>query len=44
MFGLATVAFLGYLAFGMTMGQWLCLPMIIAGIALWAWARRSTRS
>ena len=37
-------AFLGYLALGLTMGQWLCLPMIIAGIALWAWARRSTRS
>jgi phosphatidylglycerol:prolipoprotein diacylglycerol transferase len=34
-------AFLGYLAFGLTMGQWLCLPMIIAGIALWAWSRRS---
>jgi phosphatidylglycerol:prolipoprotein diacylglycerol transferase len=37
-------AFLGYLALGMTMGQWLCLPMIVAGIALWAWARRSIRS
>jgi phosphatidylglycerol:prolipoprotein diacylglycerol transferase len=37
-------AFLGYLALGMTMGQWLCLPMIIAGIALWAWGPRSTRS
>jgi phosphatidylglycerol:prolipoprotein diacylglycerol transferase len=37
-------AFLGYLALGMTMGQWLCLPMILAGIALWTWARRSTRS
>jgi phosphatidylglycerol:prolipoprotein diacylglycerol transferase len=34
-------AFLGYLAFGMTMGQWLCLPMIIAGIALWAWSVRA---
>jgi phosphatidylglycerol:prolipoprotein diacylglycerol transferase len=37
-------AFLGYLALGLTMGQWLCLPMVIAGIALWAWSRRSTRS
>lgn len=37
-------AFLGYLALGLTMGQWLCLPMILAGIALWAWSRRSTRS
>ena len=25
-------AFLGFLALGMTMGQWLCLPMIAAGI------------
>ena len=33
-------AFLGYLAFGMTMGQWLCLPMILGGIGLFAWSRR----
>jgi len=33
-------AFLGYLTFGMTMGQWLCLPMIAGGIALWAWSLR----
>jgi phosphatidylglycerol---prolipoprotein diacylglyceryl transferase len=33
-------AFLGYLALGMTMGQWLCLPMVAGGIALWAWSRR----
>jgi phosphatidylglycerol:prolipoprotein diacylglycerol transferase len=32
--------FLGLLAGGMSMGQWLCLPMIGAGIALWAWAGR----
>jgi phosphatidylglycerol:prolipoprotein diacylglycerol transferase len=31
-------AFLGLLALGMSMGQWLCLPMIAAGIALWGWA------
>ncbi|HUQ76381.1 MAG TPA: prolipoprotein diacylglyceryl transferase [Burkholderiales bacterium] len=37
-------AFLGYLALGMTMGQWLCLPMIAGGIALWVWSWRSTRS
>ena len=30
--------FLGLLALGMSMGQWLCLPMIGAGIWLWAWA------
>ena len=33
-------AFLGYLALGLTMGQWLCLPMIAGGIALWAWSSR----
>jgi len=33
-------AFLGYLALGLTMGQWLSLPMIIAGIVLFLWSRR----
>ena len=33
-------AFLGFLAAGFTMGQWLCLPMIAAGIGLYAWSRR----
>jgi phosphatidylglycerol:prolipoprotein diacylglycerol transferase len=33
-------AFLGFLALGMTMGQWLCLPMIAGGIALFVWSRR----
>lgn len=32
--------FLGLLAFGMSMGQWLCLPMVAAGMALWLWAGR----
>lgn len=31
---------LGLLAGGMSMGQWLSLPMILAGIGLWAWAVR----
>ncbi len=31
--------FLGLLALNMSMGQWLCVPMIVAGIALWAWGR-----
>ena len=36
-------SFLGVLALDMTMGQWLCLPMIAAGIALWVWSgRRNT--
>jgi phosphatidylglycerol:prolipoprotein diacylglycerol transferase len=28
-------SFLGFLALGLTMGQWLSLPMIVAGIVLW---------
>ena len=32
--------FLGILALGMSMGQWLCLPMIMIGTALWVWAGR----
>ncbi|MGE4243239.1 prolipoprotein diacylglyceryl transferase [Ramlibacter sp.] len=29
---------LGLLAFNMSMGQWLCVPMILGGAVLWAWA------
>jgi len=32
--------FLGLLAFDLSMGQWLSLPMILAGIAMLAWAGR----
>ena len=32
-------SFLGLLALGMSMGQWLCVPMIVAGVALWLWGR-----
>ena len=32
--------FLGILALGMSMGQWLCLPMIAAGVWLWVWASK----
>jgi phosphatidylglycerol:prolipoprotein diacylglycerol transferase len=32
--------FLGFLALGLTMGQWLSLPMIAAGAALMLWAYR----
>ncbi|WP_127996394.1 prolipoprotein diacylglyceryl transferase [Piscinibacter defluvii] len=28
-------AFLGLLALGLSMGQWLCVPMVLLGIALW---------
>jgi phosphatidylglycerol:prolipoprotein diacylglycerol transferase len=30
-------AYLGDLAFGLTMGQWLSVPMVIAGVGLLAW-------
>jgi phosphatidylglycerol:prolipoprotein diacylglycerol transferase len=33
-------SFLGLLAFNMSMGQWLCLPMILFGAMLWAWGAR----
>ncbi|HMN64233.1 MAG TPA: prolipoprotein diacylglyceryl transferase [Burkholderiaceae bacterium] len=32
-------SFLGLQALGLTMGQWLCVPMFVAGLALYAWAR-----
>ena len=33
-------AHLGLLSLGMSMGQWLCVPMLLAGAALWWWADR----
>jgi phosphatidylglycerol:prolipoprotein diacylglycerol transferase len=33
-------SFLGLLALGMSMGQWLCVPMMLGGAALWAWGAR----
>lgn len=30
-------AFLGLLSLGMSMGQWLCVPMIVGGALLWWW-------
>ncbi len=33
-------AFLGLLALGMSMGQWLCVPMILLGAGLWWWFGR----
>ncbi len=33
-------SFLGLLALNMSMGQWLCLPMIAAGVLMWTWATR----
>ena len=31
-------SYLGLLSLGLSMGQWLCMPMVLAGIALWLWA------
>ena len=31
---------LGLLSFGLSMGQWLCIPMVVAGVLLWAWFGR----
>ncbi len=36
--------FLGLLALNMSMGQWLCVPMIVAGIVLYATAPRQPRA
>jgi len=33
-------SFLGLLAFGLTMGQWLSLPMVVAGVLMLAWSYR----
>jgi phosphatidylglycerol:prolipoprotein diacylglycerol transferase len=39
-FGREPDAFLGLLLLGLTMGQWLCIPMVVAGLGLAAWSRR----
>ncbi len=31
---------LGLLSLGLSMGQWLCLPMIVGGMGVWWWAGR----
>ena len=31
-------AHLGLLSLGMSMGQWLCIPMIVGGVVMWWWA------
>ncbi len=35
-------SFLGLLAFGLSMGQWLSVPMMVAGIGLYVWSQRRT--
>ncbi len=36
-------SFLGLLALNMSMGQWLCVPMVIAGVMVWVWSARAVR-
>jgi phosphatidylglycerol:prolipoprotein diacylglycerol transferase len=35
--------FLGLLSLGLSMGQWLSMPMIVAGIVMMIWAYRRAR-
>jgi phosphatidylglycerol---prolipoprotein diacylglyceryl transferase len=35
--------FLGFLAGGLTMGQWLSMPMVAAGVVMMLWAYRRSR-
>ena len=30
-------SFLGLLALNLSMGQWLCVPMVLAGVLMWRW-------
>jgi phosphatidylglycerol:prolipoprotein diacylglycerol transferase len=34
-------AHLGFLSLGLSMGQWLCVPMLLGGIGLWFWKSAS---
>jgi phosphatidylglycerol:prolipoprotein diacylglycerol transferase len=34
-------AHLGLLWWGWSMGQWLCVPMVLGGALLWAWAKKA---
>ncbi|MEN9493393.1 MAG: hypothetical protein RJA63_3842 [Pseudomonadota bacterium] len=43
-FGREPDAFLGLLRFNLSMGQWLSLPMILAGVALVVWAYRRKKT
>ncbi len=36
-------SFLGLRALGLSQGQWLCVPMVLGGVALWLWAGRRVR-
>jgi phosphatidylglycerol:prolipoprotein diacylglycerol transferase len=36
-------SFLGPLALGLSMGQWLCVPMVLVGLGAWRWSVRHAR-
>jgi phosphatidylglycerol:prolipoprotein diacylglycerol transferase len=36
-------SFLGLQAFNLSRGQWLCVPMVLAGVALMVWAARQQK-
>jgi phosphatidylglycerol:prolipoprotein diacylglycerol transferase len=35
-------AHLGLLSLGLSMGQWLCVPMVLIGLAMMLWAKASS--
>jgi phosphatidylglycerol:prolipoprotein diacylglycerol transferase len=35
-------AHLGLLSMGLSMGQWLCVPMVLIGVAMLLWANASS--
>jgi phosphatidylglycerol:prolipoprotein diacylglycerol transferase len=37
-------AHLGLLALGLSMGQWLCVPMVLMGIGMMLWSLRKARA
>jgi phosphatidylglycerol:prolipoprotein diacylglycerol transferase len=37
-------AFLGLLSMGLSMGQWLCVPMVLIGAAVWVYVGRDSRA
>jgi phosphatidylglycerol:prolipoprotein diacylglycerol transferase len=37
-------AFMGFLPFGTTEGQWLSVPMVLAGIVMMVWAASTRRA
>jgi phosphatidylglycerol:prolipoprotein diacylglycerol transferase len=36
-------AFLGLQALGLSRGQWLCVPMVLAGVAIWGWVSKTRK-